>query len=130
MRRLAGEQGFTLLEVLVAFVIMASALMVLFGLFGAGMDGMASATAERNAVLLAEARLDRVGVETPLRPGDYSGMAEHGFTWMVAIRPYDPGDTGPKVVFYAFWVQVTVLWTAWGRERRFSLATLRLVAKP
>lgn len=81
----AGEGGFTLLEVLVAFVILALASGLLYrGAFG---GAAASATAARyqEAVVRAQSRLASLGTLTALQSEDLSGDDGGGFHWHVTI---------------------------------------------
>jgi prepilin-type N-terminal cleavage/methylation domain-containing protein len=62
----AGRQGFTLLEALVALMILATAVTAALGAFGGGLRTAGSVHAHANAVRLAEARLS----ELALLPSD------------------------------------------------------------
>lgn len=79
------EAGFTLLEVMAAFVIAALACIVLYQ---AGFSGTAdSATAARyqEAVIRAQSRLATIGTLTVLRPMQQSGDDGGGFKWRLHI---------------------------------------------
>jgi general secretion pathway protein I len=70
--------GFSLIEVLAAFVILALVGTALFRIF-AGALGNASLSDEYSrATLFAESRLASPGVETPLREGKQQGTSEDG----------------------------------------------------
>jgi general secretion pathway protein I len=130
----AGERGFTLIEVLVAFVIVALALGALLQVFATGLRGSSAAENYTMAALLAESKLAAMGIEEPLEEGERAGEFDNGFAWSTIVRPYDGGgDGGPTLApgaLQAFEVSVTVRWGGAGRERSVSLATLRLVAEP
>ena len=78
------EAGFSLIEVLVAFTILASAVIMGFQIFGDGLRRVAHA--ERQVELLNDARLI---LETfaPLRPGAFPVTAAHGRRLIIAIEP-------------------------------------------
>lgn len=61
----ARSPGFTLIEVLVAFSILAISLGVLFQIFASGLRGTRLAEEYSHAVLLAESELERLRVEGP-----------------------------------------------------------------
>jgi len=128
----AAQSGFSLLEVLVAFAILAVSLGVLMQIFSrASVTTVASAQYSR-AASLAIARLEAVGSAIPLEPGALSGEPDDGIAWELSIVPAelgpasdsDPFGAGPPVTPYL--VTVTALWQDAGRVRRLSLSTLRL----
>jgi general secretion pathway protein I len=81
------EAGFTLLEVLVAFAILAVALAGMLQAFGGGLDTVRRTEAANESWSAARSLLERVGTELPLEAGQRSGTDEAGFAWTVAIRP-------------------------------------------
>jgi len=90
--------GFSLIEVLAAFVILALVGTALFRIF-AGALGNASLSAEYSrATLFAESRLASPGVETPLREGKQQGTSEDGkYAWTSSIQPYRPPGSTPDL---------------------------------
>jgi len=67
------HKGFSLLEILVAFVIMAVALTIVLRIFGSGVNNAVISEDYTIAVQIAESLLASAGVETPLEIGDISG---------------------------------------------------------
>ncbi len=126
-RRRSG--GFTLLEVLVAFVVLAISLGVLFEIFSTGMRAQHSAEEYTRATLLAESKLAAIGITGALEEGETTGEYEDGYHWRVAIRPYrldEPEEEGSPPPIEASEVVVTVAWGEGSGERSVSLTTLRL----
>jgi prepilin-type N-terminal cleavage/methylation domain-containing protein len=87
-RRKRQAQGFTLIEVLVAFVILGVASVALYRGFSSGLSGIGAAAERTVAVLHARSKLDEVGIVIPLEPGEVSGTFEDGLAWSVAIAPF------------------------------------------
>jgi len=86
-RRRGQQRGFTLIEILIAFAILAVALAALFQAFSGGLRAT-TATERRNAaVMLARSLLERVGADIPLAPGELAGVSEDGQRWRIAIAP-------------------------------------------
>jgi|HubBroStandDraft_5_1064220.scaffolds.fasta_scaffold265032_3 general secretion pathway protein I len=111
------DAGFTLLEVMVAFVIAALASIVLIH---AGLEGTASAvTAGRTeeATTRAESRLASIGVLTPLQTERLDGDDGNGFGWRLAIAPIM--QNGATALY-------TVTVTETYGDRTVSLTTERL----
>ena len=126
-RARVSERGFTLIEVIVAFAIVALALSALFQIFSTGLRSSVVTENYNMAVLLADSKLAGIGIEEPLEAGDQSGTFDNGFRWETNVRPYDDGGSSftPGAI-QAFEVTVTVKWGGLNRERTVSLATLRL----
>jgi general secretion pathway protein I len=123
-----GERGFTLLEVLVAFVIAALALGVLFR---GTLDGLRVAqTAGRyeEAVTRAQSRLAALTVGS-LAPGDRQGDDGNGFHWRERITPVtsSPVAAGGSLALYG--VSVAVSWTD-GSRRTVELDSERIGLTP
>ena len=127
MRHRPSRNGFTLVEVLVAFAIAALGLAALMQVFGTGLRSAAVSSAFARAAMLAESELAAVGIATPLIPGEYIDSTEDGFRRHLSIAPYEEAGLQSDVQIYR--VQVVVSWGERddGDARAVSLQTLRLV---
>ena len=104
------EAGFTLVEVLVAFAIMALCVPALLEIFGTGFRAIRTAEVESAAARLAASKLAAVGSEIPFSAGRAEGREEPRFTWLVTIEPDKNGDTGAVQKLQGYWVVATVSW--------------------
>lgn len=122
------SSGYTLIEVLVAFMILALALTVLLRVFSGGLRNVSVASDYTKAVLIAETELARADIDDSLTPGTVTGRAEEKFHWTRTTRRYSPfpDDSLPTAV-PAFHVGVRVEWPDAGRTRAVQLATVRLL---
>ena len=129
--------GFTLLEVLIAFVIAAIALSVLFSGSLNGLIAVQAATGYEQAVSRARSRLDAESVG--LTPGDREGDDGGGFHWRVRVSPVEtfegrpradeaapPSPEGARAGVTLYAIDVAVSWSAGGRTRVVQLASERL----
>ncbi len=124
---LARARGFTLIEVLVAFVILAVALGVLMQVFSTGLRNARVAENYTTATLYAESMLAAVGVEAPLAEGETSGDFDDHFRWRLDVQPYEaPDSENEAAAGRAFQVVVTVSWGDEDDPRDVTLTTLRL----
>jgi len=133
-RRFPSKQsGYTLIEVVVAFALLALAMTLLLGtLSGAAKQVRWSADAGR-AALHAQSLLDQTGVGEALQPGRREGEFEEGrYRWSLDIQPYtdiaqatqagtDP--SAPQLMRLVLSVQ----WREGGPRERLQLQSLRLV---
>jgi general secretion pathway protein I len=126
LRHPRREAGFTLLEVLVAFAVLALTMGVLIEVFSQAIGNTLQSGAYSRAAALAEARLGAVGTDIPLQPGTSNGQPEDGMAWQVVIAPYDLGESGWQAPLQPYLVTATVGWGASGHTREVTLTTLRL----
>ncbi len=130
----SSMRGYTLIEVIVAFALLALALTLLLGtLSGAARQVGWSAQAGR-AALHAQSLLDQSGVGEALQPGRRTGTFEDGrYRWSLEVAPYvDPAQPAPALVDPAaprlLQLALSVQWGAGDDPRqRLQLQSLRLV---
>ena len=93
-------RGYTLIEVIVAFAILALALTLLLGTLSGAARQVRWADEAGRAALHAQSLLDQVGVGEALQPGHRDGDFEQGlYRWSLDVAPYqDPLLTPPVAV--------------------------------
>ena len=127
------ERGFSLLEILIAFSILALSLGILLNIFSSGVKNAAVAEEYTAAVQIAEALMAQTGAETELQAGQTSGQEDEKYHWLVTVTPFSP--TIAKLNLQAitatlFKVKVSVNWgDANDSDRQIELTTLKLVNK-
>jgi general secretion pathway protein I len=127
--------GFSLLEVLVAFIIVALVVTALFRLFGGALGNAAAADEWTRALLVAQSRLTLAASAQPLRETTDAGTEADGrIAWRTSITPYVPPDPNPDLErasesmptrLYRVTVDVRFPGAA-GQSRTLSLTTVRL----
>ena len=120
-----GKAGFTLLEVLIAFVIMTIVLAALYRGFAGGLRGLDTSEGYALAAMQAQSKLDEVGTAIPLEAGVTSGEFDDGMTWELTVDPFEiagvtEADDLP-VGGYRVVLEVT-----WEETRNLRFETLRL----
>ncbi|HEY1629826.1 MAG TPA: prepilin-type N-terminal cleavage/methylation domain-containing protein [Rhizomicrobium sp.] len=119
------DEGFTLVEVLVALAIVVVSMGLLFKLIGMDLDRSREASRQTEAVALIQSLFTK-SAATP-QPGVTTGMAQDGLSWMLAITPYGGERKDWRVD--AVSIAATVSWQHDGHIESRSLTTLRLVPK-
>jgi len=128
MTTASNQDGFTLLEVLVAFSILVVGLAAIYQVFLGGLRNEQIAKQDAIALLLAQSRLAAIGVSEPLAPS--AGDVDNGFAWRIDVAPYANGMVrGSPQTGGAAWITATVTWepTTGGKRRSISLTALKLV---
>ncbi len=140
-----AQRGFTLLEVLVAFALLAIGLGLLLATLSSGVHSVARSSQSTQATLYAESMLDTLGADQRLQPGRSQGVFENGrYRWTLDVSPFrppapapasgDPSTADPNLQGVAenvlFRVMLQVQWGTPGTEQTLRVDTLRAYAPP
>ncbi len=128
VRRKYSQDGFSLLEILVAFVVMGLVVGTLLQLFGTSMRNVALADEYSFAVQVAESRLQSVGTAIKVEQGSESGTEEGTpYRWLVSMEPVELHEDQDdfSLTIQPYQVNVVVSWESNGRNREFMLSSLR-----
>lgn len=130
------QRGYTLIEVIVAFALLALALTLLLGTLTGGVRQVRWSGEAGRAALHAQSLLDTVGVGVPLQPGQAQGEFDAGhYRWLLQVAPWDePLPAGvPRPVTSTnrlYEIALSVQWGEGGPRERLELRTLRLAQAP
>lgn len=144
-RAVLRQAGFTLLEVLLAFALLAGAAVLLLSMLSTGLRDVSNAERHGEAALHARSLMDNFGRVERLRPGGRNGTLDDGrYRWALEVQrvpdpiplalpdPAQPGasvmnpdgiiDAGEPVLFR---LQLTLQWGEGGPGQTFRTTTLR-----
>ena len=131
------DQGFTLLEVIVALAIATASMAALYQIYAVGWRGVRLAGLDRAALEVAQNQLAAAGIVTPPSEGTTSGQTPDGIAWTAEIRPYAaPDDSAAASASFekpkAYWVTVRAVWKEGParKERVLELETIKLTGAP
>ena len=121
------QRGFSLLELLVAFSIMAMSLGLLYRVAGGSARHVSDVAQAQQAAWLAESLLARHG---SVRTDGWNEEGDSaGFKWQVRSSPYNSGINSAQAV-PLHEIRLSVSWTAGSRPGQFELLTLLPQRKP
>ena len=131
-------RGFSLIEVLAAFVILALVATALLQLFSGALLNASAGVDWSRAVLVAVSRLAAAAQAQPLVEATERGDADDGrILWESRVKPWEAPGVDPELArisegmmtrLYRVEVDVRFPGIA-GRERALSIATVKLAAK-
>ncbi|MGR9101218.1 MAG: type IV pilus modification PilV family protein [Gammaproteobacteria bacterium] len=130
----AGQGGFSLLEILVAFSILSLSLTALLNIFSSGIRNAIISEEYSDAVQIAQSLMASAGVETQLTEGITQGSAmSDKYFWQVAVVSFDPQIEDFEMDKYpvsAYRIRVRVSWgEAEQNPRSLDLETLKLAPR-
>ena len=129
--RSAGERGFTLIEVLIAFLIAALAVAALMHVTTGAVTSSRVAGRYDEAVARAQSHLAALSA-SPLADNDRQGDEGGGFHWRVQVaaagiaNPARQFSAVPQGAIILYRVTVTISWTEADRSRAVQLNSARL----
>lgn len=129
----AGQQrGFTLIEAIAAFVLLATFLGVLMSALSTSMRQTVRAEQESLAAQWAQSKLDLVGIGEKLEEGETRDRFDDDFRWEMRVEEYVPEREEPvdpdTVGLRLYRVDLDVFWGRPPRERSTRFTTLRAYA--
>ena len=129
-----AESGFTLVEVLLAFVVFALSFTVVLEILSGSMRNTVRAKEYTEVALIAQSVMDQVGLDIPLEDGA-SGSGETGdYRWQLNIGAFQ-GSSGDDAVrqlsaltgINLLEVELTINWGSYPREQSNTFNTVKAV---
>lgn len=136
------ENGFTLLEVIVAITILAIGIVTALELFAGSLRLGTKASRYTQAVLYAQNVMDRLFAQSALKDGEEGGEMPGGYMWQARVQEIYPDEDAtrtrsqaqrrsPTDFFHLKEIEVKVRWDEGGGPQTLVLRSLRtLVEQP
>jgi general secretion pathway protein I len=128
-----GQGGYTLIEVVVAFALLAFAMALLLGAMTNATRQVRAAGEYGRAALHAQSLLDQTGIGEALQPGRRDGRLENGrYRWEMDVRPWRdpaaPPATAPILgAPQMMELELILHWGEGGPRQTLRVQTLRLI---
>jgi len=131
-RRTSG--GFTLLEVMLAFVIFALSFATVLEIIAGSMRSVRRTSDDTEVALLAQSVMDLVGTEIPIEAGEYNGVGMDRYQWQLGIYLYGASGDDVNTLELAemsgielYWVDLDIDWDSGRHQRDMHFSTIRSV---
>ncbi|SFS13507.1 general secretion pathway protein I [Dyella sp. OK004] len=125
----SSARGFSLLEVIAAILLLAIAVGALMRVASASLNLADKLGQTTRADMLAQGKLDALGIAEPLTLGEREGVFDRDFRWHLRVAPWQGDDLPPDSTLTLYRVELYVLWGDARRPRELKYVTLRTVKK-
>ena len=129
-----SSQGFTLLEVMLAFVIFALSFAIVLEIMAGSIRSVRRASDDTQVALFAQSIVDLVGTEIPIGEGQFSGTGLDRYQWQLEIYPYASSgeDIGTQELaemsgVELYKVDLDIDWETGRNQRSLHFTTIRSI---
>lgn len=123
------QQGFSLIETLVALALLALVSGAVYSSFSTGMSSVEASEHALLAARLARSKLAELSALDTVALGQRRGITEDGFSWLVDISDIDGSVIEGAAEIRPVLVTVAVSWPGLRDTRSIELSTVRLTAE-
>lgn len=132
----SASAGFTLIEVLLAFVVFALSFTVVLEILSGSMRNTVRAREYTEVALLAQSLMDQVGLDIPLEAGASSSGESGDYQWQMDINPLAGTADNARSMELAeltgidlLEAECTITWGSYPGEHSNRFSTVRAVLK-
>ena len=130
----SGAAGFTLIEVLLAFVVFALSFTVVLEILTGSMRNTMRAKEYTEVALIAQSVIDQVGLDIPLEAGTHSDGEFGDYHWQLEINPFAGAADNSRILELGeltgidlLEVEFVISWGTYPRERSNRFSTVKAV---
>jgi len=125
-----SNDGFTLIEILVAISILAISLVVILQLFSGGLKSSRLSDEYTRGIFHAREKMGEVLLSKEVSAGETEGEFSDSFRWKCQIELIESVEEDEeKLPFNMFNIKVDIIWDVGGKEKRFQVSTMKVVEK-
>ena len=125
-----GQHGFTLMEILVAMMILSIALVIIFHQFSEALNGGHVSESYTRAVWHAREKMDEVLLNETLWEDVQQGDFDDGYRWRYRIEQTTSGPRLNVEGFADFTITVWVSWEQGSSTKQMEISTLTIAKSP
>ena len=129
-----SSRGFTLLEVMLAFVIFALSFATVLEIMAGSIRSVRRASDDTEVALFAQSIIELVGTEIPVEEGEFNGTGLDRYQWQLGIHLYDSVDENASMLELAemsgielYRVDLDIDWESGKYQRELHFNTIKSV---
>ena len=123
-----NQQGFTLLEILAAFLVFTLSFAVVMQVMSSSLRNTRLSGELTQAALYAQSKMDLLGIDAPVEEGSDAGEFDEKYTWEMQISPYDPAEgralNNELIPVDLYQIDLTVYWHQSHQQQSSTFTTL------
>ena len=124
-----NAQGFTLMEILVALMVLSISMTVILQLFSGGLRSEKMSEDYQQALFYAKEAMEEILLRQELQEGTFSGAFDEKYNWTMEITADKPLGISRIKTLYPFYITMNVNWLPGRGGKHFSLTTLHIAKK-
>jgi len=123
-----ANRAFTLIETLVAMMILSISLVIILQLFSGGLKSVRISDEYSRAIFHAKEKMEEILMVDNLINGESDGEFEDGYKWYAEILYLEPEDEAEKkkLPVDRFRINLKVSWLEGEHEKNFEISTLKI----
>jgi general secretion pathway protein I len=123
----SSQKGFTLIETLVAVMVLSISLVVVMQLFSGGLKSNKISNDYMYGIFHAREKMEELLLTDELLPGSFNGDFGDGYQWQAAIAFVGAeDDEAEKLPVSTMSIRLDVSWSNGNREKHYILSTTAL----
>ena len=119
----ANMRGFTLVEVMVSTVLLASVFVAVVSLSSQSLRNLLRLEPHEIALVHARERMNGLLLLEELQPGEFSGAWKDGYRWAALIAPHTNDTKSASADYLLFDIRVVISWGDRLEEKNYVLET-------
>lgn len=124
------QRGFTLIEILVAVMILAISVVVILQLFSGGLKASRLSGDYTRAIFHAREKMDEILLQDQMTNAVLEGEFDDGYQWSVDIQYIEPDEADKSSpVVDSFNIDVNINWFYGNQKKNFKISTIKIAKK-
>jgi len=125
-----NQRGFTLMEILVAVMILAISVVVILQLFSGGLKSSRLSGDYTLAIFHAREKMDEILLQDEMTDEVLEGEFDDGYEWRVNVKYIEPDEEDKRSpVVDSFNIDVNINWFYGNKKKDFKVSTIKIAKK-
>ena len=125
-----NQRGFTLMEILVAVMILAISVVVILQLFSGGLKSSRLSGDYTRAIFHARGKMNEILLQDQMTDEVLEGEFDDGYKWYVNVKYIEPDEENKRgPVVDSFNIDVNINWFYGNKKKQFKISTIKIAKK-